>query len=100
MAASRKRVVLEQTLTKFGALLAFKFALHPEETISDRMSLSRSYTLIAPLYDAVVAGVTNAPRRRSLDRLVSGARVLLSGIGTGLDLAHLKSGNTYVGFDL
>src|SRR5688572_6656706 len=66
------------------------------------MSLSRSYTFIAPLYDAIVAGATNAARKRSLEQLsrVSVARVLIAGIGTGLDLAHLKRDNHYVGIDL
>jgi phosphatidylethanolamine/phosphatidyl-N-methylethanolamine N-methyltransferase len=66
------------------------------------MSLSRSYTFIAPLYDALIAGATSAARKRSLERLapVSHSRVLISGIGTGLDLAHLKGGNDYVGIDL
>ena len=40
-------------------------------------------------------------RARSLRRLpAGGARVLVAGIGTGLDVPHLAPGNRYVGIDL
>ncbi|HEX6829060.1 MAG TPA: class I SAM-dependent methyltransferase [Burkholderiales bacterium] len=66
------------------------------------MSLKHSYTLIAPLYDAVVERASREPRAQSLRRLPgeSRARVLLNGIGTGLDLPHLPPGPTYYATDL
>lgn len=50
--------------------------------------LRATYTLIAPWYDVMVASATRPHRARSLQRLPEGpgARVLLSGVGSGLDL--------------
>jgi ubiquinone/menaquinone biosynthesis C-methylase UbiE len=66
------------------------------------MSLKHSYTLIAPFYDAVVAGPSFRLRAASLRRLPADgrARVLVNGIGTGLDLPHLPPGPSYVATDL
>jgi ubiquinone/menaquinone biosynthesis C-methylase UbiE len=66
------------------------------------MSLKHSYTLIAPIYDAVVENASRGPRARSLRRLPADgrARVLVNGIGTGLDLPHLPPGPTYYATDL
>lgn len=65
------------------------------------MSLKHSYTLIAPFYDATVARATQAARRRSLAALPSEpGRVLLAGVGTGLDLPHLPPQHHYIGLDL
>ncbi|HEX9179270.1 MAG TPA: class I SAM-dependent methyltransferase [Burkholderiales bacterium] len=66
------------------------------------MSLKHSYTLIAPLYDAVVERASREPRARSLGRLPaqSRSRVLVNGIGTGLDLPHLPPGPAYFATDL
>lgn len=65
------------------------------------MSLKRSYTLIAPIYDAAIAAATRGARRRSLAGLPAApGRILLAGIGTGLDLPHLPAGHDYVGLDL
>lgn len=65
------------------------------------MSLKRSYTLIAPFYDAVIARATQAARARSLAALSpTPGRVLLAGVGTGLDLPHLPHRHRYVGLDL
>lgn len=66
------------------------------------MSLDRSYRLFAPVYDLVVRRATRSARAASLARLPAnaGARVLVAGIGTGLDVPHLPSGNAYVGIDL
>lgn len=52
------------------------------------------YTLIAPVYDAVVARASRAARRRSIERLAlrPGERVLVVGCGTGLDFAFLPAG--------
>ena len=66
------------------------------------MSLRRSYTLIAPFYDAVVAAATRSARSASAAWLADKPpmKVLVSGVGTGLDLPHLPSGHEYVGLDL
>lgn len=64
--------------------------------------LKQSYTLIAPVYDPIVQGVFDRFRRRSLQRLSLQAEqeVLISGIGTGLDIPHLDPVARYVGVDL
>lgn len=64
--------------------------------------LDRAYTLWAPFYDAAVASGLRESRRTSLAALgdVSGQRVALIGVGTGLDIPWLKPGAAYVGVDL
>lgn len=65
------------------------------------MSLQRSYTLFAPVYDAAIATATRAARQQSLAELPqAAANVLLAGVGTGLDLPHLPPHHRYVGIDL
>lgn len=65
------------------------------------MSLKHSYTLIAPFYDAAIARATQAARQRSLSALPAApGRVLLAGVGTGLDLPYLPPQHDYVGLDL
>ncbi|UCV27804.1 class I SAM-dependent methyltransferase [Ferribacterium limneticum] len=65
------------------------------------MSLKYSYTLIAPFYDAAIDRATRAARKRSLAALAeTPGRVLLAGVGTGLDLPHLPPQHDYVGLDL
>lgn len=65
------------------------------------MSLKHTYTLIAPFYDAMLSRATQAARKRSLDALPAApGRVLLAGVGTGLDLPHLPARHRYVGLDL
>ncbi|MDR1996606.1 class I SAM-dependent methyltransferase [Azonexus sp.] len=65
------------------------------------MNLKTSYSLIAPFYDAAVERATRAARRRSLAALPGdGERILLAGVGTGLDLPHLSPAPRYVGVDL
>ncbi|MDX1605202.1 MAG: methyltransferase domain-containing protein [Candidatus Competibacterales bacterium] len=66
------------------------------------MSLRHSYTLFAPFYDPLIARATATARRRSLAALVAGPgeRVLLVGIGSGLDIPLLAPGPDYVGLDL
>jgi phosphatidylethanolamine/phosphatidyl-N-methylethanolamine N-methyltransferase len=66
------------------------------------MSLRHSYTIIAPLYDALLATAGGGLRAASLAQLPQqGAQnILISGIGTGLDLAYLPPGHTYTGLDL
>ncbi len=67
-----------------------------------RYPLRLSYTIIAPLYDVVVDRATRAARRHSIEGLgdLSGQRVLLVGIGTGLDIPLLPPADQYVGIDL
>ncbi|HLO63819.1 MAG TPA: methyltransferase domain-containing protein [Azonexus sp.] len=65
------------------------------------MSLQHSYTLIAPFYDAAIARATASARQRSLAALpAEPGRVLLAGVGTGLDLPLLPERHHYVGLDL
>ena len=63
--------------------------------------LKHSYTLIAPFYDAAIDRATRAARKHSLSALpATPGRVLLAGVGTGLDLPHLPPQHHYVGVDL
>jgi len=65
------------------------------------VSLKHSYTLIAPFYDAAVDRATRAARKHSLSALpIRPGRVLLAGVGTGLDLPHLPAQHHYIGLDL
>lgn len=66
------------------------------------MSLRHSYTLLAPFYDLIVNRPTAGMRQQSLARLgdVTGKTVLVSGIGTGLDIPNLPHGPEYFGIDL
>lgn len=65
------------------------------------MGLQHSYRLIAPFYDLAVERTTRSPRQRSLAALpATPGRILLAGVGTGLDLPHLPAQHRYVGVDL
>ncbi len=66
------------------------------------MSLRRSYTVIAPLYDAFFATAATDVRAASLQQLPQQGdlNILISGIGTGLDLPHLPPCHRYAGLDL
>ena len=66
------------------------------------MSLNRSYTLIAPFYDVIIGRPLARARCRSLAALPAdkSCRILVDGIGTGLDLPHLPALHQYVGIDL
>lgn len=65
------------------------------------MSLRSSYTLLAPVYDWLVGPALARARAHSLARLpVDGARILLNGIGTGLDLPLLPHAHRYTALDL
>ncbi|MBA4142517.1 MAG: class I SAM-dependent methyltransferase [Nitrosospira sp.] len=66
------------------------------------MSLRRSYTVIAPLYDTLLAAAGTGLRAASLGQLPQQGEldILISGIGTGLDLPHLPPEHRYTGLDL
>lgn len=66
------------------------------------MSLRASYRLLAPIYDPFIERASRTARARSLAALPRQGRldVLISGIGTGLDLPHLPHVHRYTGVDL
>ncbi len=66
------------------------------------MGLKQSYTLLAPLYDLLIAGASEAVRAQNLKPLHAeqGREILLMGIGSGLDIPHLPAGHHYTGIDL
>jgi ubiquinone/menaquinone biosynthesis C-methylase UbiE len=66
------------------------------------VALHHSYRLFAPVYDLFIRKASASTRAASLARIPAGAgaRVLVAGIGTGLDVPHLPPGNRYVGLDL
>jgi len=63
--------------------------------------LRRSYSLIAPLYDAVIERPLREARKRSLEALpaVERKNVLISGVGTGLDLSLVPALHRYTALD-
>ena len=60
-----------------------------------------SYSLIAPIYDVIITGPLRQARIRSLSALPAknAGSVLLSGIGTGLDLPLLPALHRYTALD-
>lgn len=66
------------------------------------MSLRHSYTVIAPFYDALLAKAGFGVRAASLAQLPREGNldILISGIGSGLDLPHLPASHHYIGLDL
>ncbi|MDP1594402.1 MAG: methyltransferase domain-containing protein [Gallionella sp.] len=60
-----------------------------------------SYSLIAPFYDLVIERPMRAARRQSLNALPgdTAGKILLSGLGTGLDLPLLPALHHYTGLD-
>lgn len=65
------------------------------------MTLQKSYSLIAPVYDIAIDSATREARRQSLAHLPqTPARVFIDGVGTGLDLPLLPRQHRYVGLDL
>lgn len=63
--------------------------------------LRLSYSLIAPLYDAIIDRPMRDARRHSLRTLPTDAsrRILISGVGTGLDLPLLPALHRYTALD-
>ncbi len=68
----------------------------------DNARLRLSYSWVAPFYDLFLEKVTEPSRRRSVDGLAlgPGEKVLVPGIGTGLDIPTLPEGTFVVGVDL
>lgn len=66
------------------------------------MALKHSYTLLAPIYDSLVSGPLDFYREKSLARLVDteNKKILINGIGSGLDIPHLPNNAHYVGTDI
>jgi ubiquinone/menaquinone biosynthesis C-methylase UbiE len=67
----------------------------------DNPLLRRSYSLIAPFYDLAIARSLHKARSNSLSSLstVAEGEVLLSGVGTGLDLPLLPVRHHYTALD-
>jgi ubiquinone/menaquinone biosynthesis C-methylase UbiE len=63
--------------------------------------LRLSYTLIAPLYDAIIERPMREARKQSLRALPAetGKHVLVSGVGTGLDLPLLPAVHRHTALD-
>ena len=66
------------------------------------MALKHSYTLLAPVYDSLVAGPLDAYREKSLSRIrdTKDKKILINGIGSGLDIPYLSDDASYVGTDI
>ena len=66
------------------------------------MALQHSYTVLAPIYDAVVSAATAPMRRDSLRALKTNDNdhVLIAGVGTGLDIPYLPDNAHYFAMDL
>ena len=66
------------------------------------MALKHSYTLLAPVYDLLVSGPLDSYRKKSLARInnADSKRILVNGIGTGLDIPFLPDAASYIGTDI
>ncbi|MDH5573142.1 MAG: class I SAM-dependent methyltransferase [Gammaproteobacteria bacterium] len=66
------------------------------------MSLKTSYTLLSPFYDHVVKSAFDRHRKKFLLEFKpeKSDTVLITGIGTGLDIPHLPVNPRYIGVDL
>ncbi|MBT8118142.1 MAG: class I SAM-dependent methyltransferase [Gammaproteobacteria bacterium] len=66
------------------------------------MALKHSYTLLAPIYDSLVSGPLDAYRAKSLSRIkeTTNKKILINGIGSGLDIPHLPDDARYIGTDI
>lgn len=76
------------------------------------MTLKFSYTLLAPVYDAMIEKATRPLRQASIavfentltattpNKDQHNTKVLLCGIGSGLDIPHLPVGPEYTGIDI
>ncbi len=66
------------------------------------MALKHSYRYIAPIYNKIVAKATYNMRKKSIEQIttIENKKVLISGIGTGLDVPHLNTNAQYTGIDI
>ncbi len=66
------------------------------------MSLRHTYTVIAPLYDILLATAGTSVRAASLRQIPyeGNLNILIDGIGIGLDLPHLPLCHYYTGLNL
>lgn len=66
------------------------------------MALKHSYTLLAPIYDSLVSGPLDFYREKSLSRIsdTHNKKILINGIGSGLDLPYLAKDAIYTGTDI
>lgn len=66
------------------------------------MSLRQSYGILAPIYDLLVDRSLQDARKLSLSRIhdLARSRILVNGIGTGLDIPLLPPGHEYTGSDI
>ncbi|MCK4834381.1 MAG: class I SAM-dependent methyltransferase [Gammaproteobacteria bacterium] len=66
------------------------------------MALKHSYTLLAPVYDALVSGPLDFYREKSLSRITdtNNKYILINGIGSGLDIPFLPTDACYIGTDI
>jgi phosphatidylethanolamine/phosphatidyl-N-methylethanolamine N-methyltransferase len=73
----------------------------PDLPYRENPLLRRSYSLIAPLYDLVIARALQHARTRSLQAVPAdpAENILLSGVGTGLDLPLLPKPHRYTALD-
>jgi ubiquinone/menaquinone biosynthesis C-methylase UbiE len=63
--------------------------------------LRMSYSLFAPVYDSIIEAPMREARRTSFSALPTDTpkEVLISGVGTGLDLPHLPEMHSYTALD-
>ncbi len=73
----------------------------PVQSYRSNPLLRLSYSLIAPIYDLVIERPMRTARKHSLSALPIGtaAKVLVSGVGTGLDLPLLPTLHHYTALD-
>lgn len=66
------------------------------------MALKHSYTLLAPIYDTIVSGPIDAFRKKSIARMspTQNKKILINGIGSGLDIPYLPTDAHYIGTDI
>ncbi|VAW51825.1 hypothetical protein MNBD_GAMMA06-2142 [hydrothermal vent metagenome] len=66
------------------------------------MALKHSYTLLAPIYDLLVSGPLDFYREKSIANIsdTKDKKILINGIGSGLDIPLLPTDAHYIGTDI